>query len=187
MENIIYHFGIKGMKWGVRRYQNKDGTLTAAGKKKYYRDGGRLLTNEGSAIAAKNSKKLYQKSTKIAKKISKDKDYKDAAERLSKARTKNKQSYAEEFEKWGKQTDFKNMDYYQFKQTVSDRWFSSKDGKEELAATKNLRNIIEKKVEKQLGKDAFNQSLPNLINGRSVNVGKTITDRILNSEYYKNG
>ena len=33
MENELYHHGIKGMKWGVRRYQNKDGTLTAAGKK----------------------------------------------------------------------------------------------------------------------------------------------------------
>lgn len=31
----LYHHGIKGMKWGVRRYQNPDGTLTAAGKKKY--------------------------------------------------------------------------------------------------------------------------------------------------------
>lgn len=30
--NTIYHYGIKGMKWGIRRYQNKDGTLTNAGK-----------------------------------------------------------------------------------------------------------------------------------------------------------
>ncbi len=33
--NELSHHGILGMKWGVRRYQNKDGTLTAAGKKRY--------------------------------------------------------------------------------------------------------------------------------------------------------
>ena len=31
----LYHHGIKGQKWGIRRYQNEDGTLTEAGKKKY--------------------------------------------------------------------------------------------------------------------------------------------------------
>lgn len=38
MENYnqeLYHWGIKGMKWGVRRYQNADGTLTDAGKRRY--------------------------------------------------------------------------------------------------------------------------------------------------------
>ena len=30
----LEHYGIKGMKWGIRRYQNPDGTLTAAGKKR---------------------------------------------------------------------------------------------------------------------------------------------------------
>lgn len=34
----LCHAGIKGMKWGVRRYQNTDGSLTPAGKQRYARD-----------------------------------------------------------------------------------------------------------------------------------------------------
>ena len=32
--NDLYHYGIKGMRWGVRRYQNPDGSRTALGKKR---------------------------------------------------------------------------------------------------------------------------------------------------------
>lgn len=34
----IYHHGIKGQKWGIRRYQNADGSLTPEGQKRYERD-----------------------------------------------------------------------------------------------------------------------------------------------------
>lgn len=37
MNDELYHHGILGMKWGVRLYQNKDGTLTALGKNHYSR------------------------------------------------------------------------------------------------------------------------------------------------------
>lgn len=33
--NYVQHHGIKGQKWGVRRFQNTDGSLTAEGKKRY--------------------------------------------------------------------------------------------------------------------------------------------------------
>ena len=35
LQGELYHHGIKGQKWGVRRFQNEDGSLTPAGKKRY--------------------------------------------------------------------------------------------------------------------------------------------------------
>lgn len=37
-DNAVVHYGIKGMRWGVRRYQNYDGTRTPAGKRRYKDD-----------------------------------------------------------------------------------------------------------------------------------------------------
>ena len=34
-ETYLMHYGVKGMKWGVRRYQNPDGTLTPEGKRRF--------------------------------------------------------------------------------------------------------------------------------------------------------
>lgn len=38
MDNYLYHHGILGQKWGVRRYRKKDGTLTSAGKRRYQKE-----------------------------------------------------------------------------------------------------------------------------------------------------
>jgi len=45
--NELYHHGIKGMKWGVRRYENRDGTLTSLGKKRYDKELHYLRKNHG--------------------------------------------------------------------------------------------------------------------------------------------
>ena len=44
----LIHYGIKGMKWGVRRYQNKDGSLTEAGKKRLYKQTKRVYEHGDS-------------------------------------------------------------------------------------------------------------------------------------------
>ena len=42
MDPELYHWGIKGMRWGIRRYQNPDGTLTPEGRARYIRSDGSL-------------------------------------------------------------------------------------------------------------------------------------------------
>lgn len=55
--NELYHYGTKGQKWGVRRFQNKDGSLTPQGRKRYG-DGGKVYTISGK-VSTTDGKKAY--------------------------------------------------------------------------------------------------------------------------------
>ena len=68
--DYLYHHGIKGQKWGVRRYQNEDGSLTSAGKKRYEK----ALGAKDSALSKANANR--QKYQDRVKSIESAKDYK---------------------------------------------------------------------------------------------------------------
>lgn len=55
----LYHYGVKGMKWGIRRYQNKDGTLTSKGKKRYEKSNDN--SNDEDEIKNNKSRKILTK------------------------------------------------------------------------------------------------------------------------------
>lgn len=69
-EHYLKHHGVKGQKWGVRRFQYKDGSLTPEGEKRY---------NDGSKSERKEAKKALKAANKVAS------AYKSAGEALGQA------------------------------------------------------------------------------------------------------
>lgn len=87
-DDELTHWGVRGMKWGIRRYQNKDGSLTPAGKKKYAKE---MAKVKAETIRAKNQQKVDAKLKKLddAKKnlrdIKKGKNLKEEAKKAEAA------------------------------------------------------------------------------------------------------
>ena len=66
-ETTLQHWGIKGMKWGVRRYQNKDGTLTALGRKREKEMSDKLKSTKKENEALKKENEALRKSIQASK------------------------------------------------------------------------------------------------------------------------
>ena len=87
MNDELYHYGILGMRWGVRRYQKKDGTLTNSGKKRYDKEMERLKAEEK---VIKNKKRTQSKLEKLEAK-------RKSVEELKKNSNKPKEKSVKEY------------------------------------------------------------------------------------------
>ena len=94
--NELYHHGVKGQKWGLRRFQNPDGTLTAKGRQRYNIDStnskiGRALfnTTSGQKLAISMNKGFKEDKKKIKE------EYKKNLETMSEEQAKILKTRAE--------------------------------------------------------------------------------------------
>lgn len=124
----LYHHGIKGQRWGVRRYQNSDGSLTPEGQKRY----GTAFENP------KTSRAEYKKQIKEAKsnRLSRDRKIQDDYDRGERSIEKNYKRYQ----------NLSDEDYRREERldlNAQSKWKQSKNKyKEDVARAKDLRRGI---------------------------------------------
>ena len=175
-EEYLAHHGIKGQRHGIRRFQNYDGSLTAAGKLRYsVGNGGKSI---GKKIDPKSAAKLKKRQIKEAAKL----------ERLKAKEAVKNEKYKEKLEK--KKSHMSNKEYVK---TLSDEELRAINNRD-IAENTWLKNHPEKKtvgkyIANDLLKPAFEKAMKDQVNNyvsKYVNYStKKIVDSILNSPDFK--
>ena len=139
----LYHWGIKGMKWGVRRYQNKDGSLTKAGQKRYNKETAEL----------KSEKKVLRNKLRTQKKIEKLKTLKDETEEMKKS-VEEKETPEAKRERLLKSTDPKEL--YENRNLLTTAELNERINRIDTEARLNSKIVVE---QQKTGMDYVNEKM----------------------------
>lgn len=137
-QDYLAHYGVKGMKWGVRRYQNADGTLTNAGKKRLVKD---ITSRKRSEIdASYNARNFARQDKNINNYRSSNAIYKDAKKKMDEYRKIHN-------EYWSKY----NKHYYEVIDICEKKYgrYADLERKSDISSMKNFDDTYRKEMNKR--------------------------------------
>lgn len=113
----LYHHGIKGQRWGVRRYQNEDGSLTTAGRKRYGQGNEQEIANKVHAYSKhfnENTKRQEANDEKWnqVKQMRKEAGLNPFSEKYKK--------YSKAYDEWSEEQDKIDEDFNKVKEEYKD-------------------------------------------------------------------
>lgn len=159
MEDELYHFGIKGMHWGVRRYQNPDGTLTSAGKRRLKK----LRAKE-----AKADRKARKAHIKIEKRAIKE----------AKRKAKEDQQHQEDIEK----NRFNKMSNDELRDAIARMQLEKQYSQLVKDLTPESKASVGKKLVTSVLDKMATQTAPTLIDRALTDAGSKALTRYLNKK-----